>query len=139
MMRSLRFLPFVALLLVPVATQAEPDHPEDRHQLVRIFEGHVRPGEQRIRATEAIGWLNYTSKIAQVSFDREVAKKLTCTEPGGFTLDGPHLISREIQATQFAPLCNLAPGAYDYVVTLRSGAGTNRGGEKKLEGRIVVE
>ena len=44
----------------------------------------------------------------------------------------------DIQATQFATLCNLAPGEYDYRVTLRSGIGTTQGGTKTIDGKIVV-
>ena len=123
----------------PGTAEEEVDHADHEHQFVRIFEGRVRPGTLVMHSDDAIGWLNYTARIAQVSFDREVAKHLTCHSQGSFHLDGERLVSGDIQATQFATLCNLAPGEYEYRVTLRSGAGTTRGGEKVLEGRIRVE
>lgn len=141
MLRRLAVPSILAVLLAaPVPAVAEdPDHADHDHQLIRIFEGRVRPSVQRIHSDDAIGWLNYTARIAQVSFDQEVAKKLTCTAPGGFRLDGARLVSRDIQATQFATLCNLAPGEYDYEVILRSGIGAGSGNPKKLSGKIVVE
>ena len=141
MPRSLRFLALAAgaaLLLPAPAPAEESDHADHEHQLIRIFEGRVRPGVQTIDSKDALGWLNYTSKIARISFDKEVAKHLTCTSPGSFRLDGERLVSGDIQATQFATLCNLAPGEYAYRVTLFSGIGTTAGGEKHLDGKIVV-
>ena len=132
-------LALASLLLAAVPAPAEEaDHADHEHQLIRIFENRVRPDPQTIHSDDAIGWLNYTSKIARISFDQEVAKKLTCTSPGSFRLDGARLVSGDIQATQFATLCNLAPGEYDYRVTLRSGIGTTGGAEKNIAGRIVV-
>ena len=106
--------------------------------MIRIFEGRVRPEVQTIGSDDALGWLNYTSRIARVSFDKEVGKHLTCTSPGSFRIDGERLVSGQIQATQFATLCNLAPGEYEYQVTLSSGAGTTGAPERTLGGRIVV-
>lgn len=140
MPRIHRLLLALALLLAPAATaRAEADHADHEHQLIRISEHRVRPDVQKIHAGDAIGWLNYSSRIARVSFDREVGKKLTCTSPGSFRIDGERLVSGDIQATQFATLCNLAPGEYDYQVTLRSGIGAGQGGEKTIDGKIVVE
>ena len=136
---AIRSLVLASLVLAAVPAAAEEaDHADHEHQLIRIFENRVRPDPQQIHSADAIGWLNYTSKIARISFDQEVAKKLTCTSPGSFRLDGARLVSGDIQATQFATLCNLAPGEYDYVVTLRSGIGTTSGGEREIAGRIVV-
>jgi hypothetical protein len=143
--RSLLTATLVAALAVaasleprPAAAAERSDHADHRHQLVRIFEGRVRPDVQRIQSDDALGWLNYTSRIARVSFDAEVAKKLTCTSPGSFHVDGDRLVSGDIQATQFVTLCNLAPGEYEYQVTLRSGIGTTQSAEKVIVGRIVV-
>ena len=128
----------VALFLALPLAAAESDHADHRHQLIRIFEGRVRPTVQTLDSSDALGWLNYTSRIARVSFAKEVAKKLTCASPGSFRIDGERLISGDIQATQFATLCNLAPGEYEYRVTLRSGIGTTQGREKTIGGKIVV-
>jgi len=137
-------LAFAAVALIGLFTAAplfaeDSDHADHHHQLIRIFEGRVRPAVQTIGATDALGWLNYTSRIARVSFAKDVAKNLTCTSPGSFRIDGERLISGDIQATQFATLCNLAPGEYDYQVTLRSGIGVGQGGEKTIDGKIVVQ
>ena len=129
----------VALFAAGPLVAEDSDHAEHRHQMIRIFEGRVRPAVQTMKTTDALGWLNYTSRIARVSFAKDVAKKLTCTSPGSFRLDGERLISGDIQATQFATLCSLAPGEYDYRVTLRSGIGTGQGGEKTIDGKIVVQ
>jgi hypothetical protein len=126
-------------LAAPALAEEVSDHADHEHQFVKIFEGRVRPGTLVMRSDDAIGWLNYTAKIATISFDKEVAKHLTCTTRGSFHLDGERLVSGDIQSTQFATLCNLAPGEYDYRVTLRSGLGTIQGGEKYLEGKILVE
>ncbi|MBW2313234.1 MAG: hypothetical protein JRH10_03510 [Deltaproteobacteria bacterium] len=143
MTRNIRLalaLAAVASLFAAAPLVAEDsDHADHHHQLIRIFEGRVRPAVQTLGAADALGWLNYTSRIARVSFAREVAKKLTCTSPGSFRIDGERLISGDIQATQFATLCNLAPGEYDYQVTLRSGIGVGQGGEKTIDGKIVVQ
>lgn len=126
-------------LAAPALAEKESDHADHEHQFVRIFEGRVRPERLVIRSDDAIGWLNYTSRIAQISFDKEVARHLTCTSQGSFRLDGERLVSGDIQSTQFATLCNLAPGEYEYRATLRSGIGSGQGGEKQLDGRILVE
>lgn len=130
--------PFLLAPAPAAAEEADSDHAEHRHQLIRIFEGRVRPEVQTIDTDDALGWLNYTSRIARVSFDAEVAKHMTCTSPSGFHLDGPRLVSRDIQSTQFATLCSLAPGEYAYVVTLHSGIGTERGPDREIAGKIVV-
>lgn len=128
----------VAFFVAAPAVAEDSDHADHHHQLIRIFEGRVRPQVQNIGSEDALGWLNYTSKIARISFAKDVGKKLTCTSPGSFRIDGERLVSGDIQATQFATLCNLAPGEYDYRVTLRSGIGTNQGGAKTIDGKIVV-
>jgi hypothetical protein len=134
----------VAVLAGPIAARADA-HDEDDHAhaptvFVSIQQGHVRPEEQKITAGEAFGWRNYTSKIARVSFDKDVAKHLTCKSQGTFRLAGDRLESGDIQAQQFATLCSLAPGAYDYKVELRSGIGGGGGDTGKVfTGRIIVE
>jgi hypothetical protein len=126
-------------LAAPALAEEESDHADHEHQFVKIFEGRVRPGTLVMRSDDAIGWLNYTARIAQISFDKEVARHLTCHSQGSFHIDGDRLVSGDIQSTQFATLCNLAPGEYEYRVTLRSGIGSSQGGEKQLAGKLLVE
>ncbi len=118
---------------------AEPDHAEHDHQVARILETRVHPKVIEIHTSDAISWLNYSSKRARVSFDTEVAKNLTCKSVGSFRLEGDRLTSSDIQATQFASLCSLAPGEYEYRVDLRSGIGGSGGSPaKSFNGKIVV-
>lgn len=123
------------------AERAAPDHADHPHAFVTILPLKVRPDVQRIHPGDAFGWLNYTNRIARVSFDREVAKHLTCRSEGSFRLTGDRLQSGDIQAQQFATLCSLAPGEYPYRVELRTGVGGGGGGGVTaiLEGKIVVE
>jgi hypothetical protein len=105
--------------------EPEPDHADHSHTFIRITNRGLYPGEQVLAKDDAFGWLNYSTKIARVSFPAETAKKMTCTTRGSFHLNGDRLESGDIQATQFATLCSLAPGEYRYRVELRSGAGTS--------------
>ena len=119
---------------------AEPDHAEHNHRMARILETHVHPKVIEIHSADAIGWVNYSNQRARISFDAEVAKNLTCRSKGTFHLDGPRLSSNDIQSSQFASLCSLAPGEYEYRVELRSGIGGSGGSGfgKSFTGRIIV-
>lgn len=137
-----------ALVLVaaaPAGAQDLPvaDHAQRDHVFVTILPLKVRPEVQRIRSSDAVGWLNYTNRIARVYFAKDVAKRMTCTSKGTFRINGDRLESENIQAQQFASLCSLAPGDYPYTVELRTGVGAGGGGEggvtTTLEGRIVSE
>ncbi len=130
----------LALIFGPsLALGAEPDHAEHDHRMARILEIRVHPKVIEIHSTDAIGWLNYSSKRARISFDAEVAKNLTCRSKWTFHLDGPRLGSNDIQASQFASLCSLAPGEYEYRVELRSGIGADGSSlGKSFTGKIIV-
>jgi hypothetical protein len=108
--------------------------------MARILESRVRPEIVEIHSSDTISWLNYSSKRARISFDADVAKNLTCRSKGTFHLDGSRLRSNDIQATQFASLCSLAPGEYEYRVDLTSGIGGSGGSisGKSFTGRIIV-
>ncbi len=141
MYSRLVWLLVLALIFAPSSSLgAEPDHAEHDHRMARILETRVSPKVIEIHSADAIGWLNYSSKRARISFDAEVAKNLTCRSKGTFHLDGPRLTSSDIQATQFASLCSLAPGEYEYRVELRSGIGGSGGLGlgKSFTGKIVV-
>jgi hypothetical protein len=118
----------------------ESDHETLEHEFIRITSASLQPATLELRSDEAIGWLNYSDKIARVSFPRDVGKHLTCHSKGSFRLTGDRLESGDIQARQFASLCQLAPGEYSYRVELRSGAGASGGGTvvRSLEGTLVV-
>ncbi len=131
----------LALIFGPSSSLgAEPDHAEHDHRMARILETRVHPKVIEIHSADTLGWLNYSSRRARISFDAEVAKNLTCRSKGTFHLDGPRLSSNDIQARQFASLCSLAPGEYDYRVELRSGAGGAGASSlgKSFKGRIIV-
>jgi hypothetical protein len=133
------WLLFLALIFGPSSSfGAEPDHAEHDHQVARILETRVHPKRIEIHSTDAIGWLNYSSKRARISFDAEVVKGMTCRSVGSFHLDGTRLTSSDIQATQFASLCSLAPGEYEYRVELKSGIGGSGSPGKSFAGKIVV-
>jgi hypothetical protein len=100
---------------------------------------NLRPAVLRIHTDDAVGWLNYSRQRAVVSFDDEVAKKLTCQSRNSFRLTGRRLTTSPIQSQQFASLCTLAPGEYDYEVQLMSGAGAGAAAGRTLKARIVVE
>ncbi len=139
--RRVVWLLFLALIFGPSSSfGAEPDHADHDHRVARILEARVSPKTIEIHSTDAIGWLNYSSRRARISFDAEVAKSMTCKSISTFRLDGPRLTSSDIQATQFASLCSLAPGEYEYRVELRSGIGGSSGGipGKSFTGKIAV-
>ena len=122
------------------ADEAAPDHLDRPHTFVRITEGSLHPAIQTIGASDAFGWINYSSRIARVSFDADVAKKLTCSSRGSFRLTGSRLESGDIQAQQFASLCSLAPGEYRYRVELRAGTGAGGGAPPEArEGTLIVK
>ncbi len=131
----------LALIFGPSSSLgAEPDHAEHDHRMARILETRVHPKVIEIHSADTLGWLNYSSKRARISFDAEVAKILTCRSKGTFHLDGPRLTSNDIQSSQFASLCSLAPGEYEYRVELRSGIGGSGGSSlgKSFTGKIIV-
>ena len=135
------WLLFLALIFGPSSSfGAEPDHAEHNHRVARILETRIHPKTIEIHSTDALGWVNYSSKRARISFDAEVAKSMTCRSKGTFHLDGPRLTSNDIQATQFASLCRLAPGEYEYRVELRAGISGSGGASvgKSFTGKIVV-
>ena len=128
------------VLALGAAQAADDLHGGDhKHQSVRITNVSVRPAVLQIHDDEAIGWLNYSRQRAVISFDDDVAKNLTCTAKSAFRLTGGRLESAPIQSRQFASLCTLAPGEYEYDVQLMSGVGSNAALGRKLVGKIIVQ
>lgn len=122
------------------SAQAEVDHFDHDHRLIKIGNGSVRPSVATIGADDAVGWLNYSDKIARISFAADVAAKMVCKSPSGFRVTGDRLESPDIQARQFATVCSLAKGKYRYRVDLNNGLGSGSGGPgRSFEGELVVE
>ncbi len=127
------------LTTAPAASAEDPvDHIEHRHRSVRISLGRIHPEVLRIQPDAALVWINYSSRVARVSFDKSVAAKLKCNSRSAFGISGDRLLSSRIQGSQFASICNLSPGEYAYRVDLysRAGAGVS---DRSFEGKIVVE
>ena len=138
--RLVRLLVITLIFCPSSSFGAESDHADHDHRMARILETRVHPEVIEIHSSDAIGWLNYSSQRARISFDAEVAKNLICRSRGTFHLDGPRLMSNDIQATQFASLCSLAPGEYEYRVDLMSGIGGSGGSSlgKSFTGKVIV-
>ena len=98
----------------------ESDHDEHAHHFVRITDDRLTPRVVEMHSGDAIAWGNYTRKTVRIAFDREVAKRIVCESPGSFRLTDDALASRPLRMLQFASLCRLAPGDYEYEVTLRA-------------------
>jgi hypothetical protein len=130
---------FSLLSFSAAASEDESDHAKHKHNFVRITSGSLHPETQEVGTGEAFGWVNYSSKIARVSFDEAVARKMQCTAITSFRVDGGRVVSGDIQGRQFASLCSLEPGEYAYLVELRSGAGTSAGLSRELQGKLIVK
>jgi plastocyanin len=142
-MRSVVLAFVTVLLLASVPARAQETNPElgdTPHVYVTILQGKLKPDVQKLTPGDAVGWLNYTDKIARISFDKEVAKRMVCKKEGSFKLNGDRLESSNIQAQQFATLCVLSKGEYTYKVDLFSGAGSGGGNVPTTrEGKLIVE
>ena len=56
----------LALIFGPSSSfGAEPDHADHDHRMARTLETRVRPEVIEIHASDAIGWLNYSSQKAR--------------------------------------------------------------------------
>jgi hypothetical protein len=130
----------LALALGLPAAAEDADHVELEHVFVRITSGSLRPATLAVEQDQALGWLNYSNKIAKVSFDASVGKKLLCRSQGSFRLTGARLESGNIEVNAFASLCHLAPGEYEYQVELREGVGLGGTAAPELRtGKLVVQ
>jgi len=119
----------------------DADAVSKNHEFIRISDGRIRPKVQELASDDAVGWVNYSSRIARVSFPREVGRSLICTSETSFRLAGDRLESAPIQSKQFASLCNFKPGEYDYRVDFYRGAGSGHSlaPERSLDGKLVVK
>ena len=110
---------------------AAPDHVGIRTEIVAIAPDRLAPTVKLVGSTEALGWINYTSRVASIEFDASVAETMMCTGPSPFRIDGDQLRAPQVSSGGFATVCKLAPGEYDYRVVLR-------GAPKPLLGKLVV-
>ncbi|MFI5314953.1 MAG: hypothetical protein ACHQ6T_04585 [Myxococcota bacterium] len=133
---------FLAFLVAAALGRADaaPDHAELDHVYVRITDAGLRPAAQTLAASQAIGFLNSSSQVVRISFDKTVVTRIKCRSATSFQLAGDRLASGRVQGSQFASLCSLAPGSYAYRVDLQQGAGT--GPElvvRSFEGMLTVK
>ncbi len=127
------------LTTAPAASAADPvDHFEHKHRSVRISSGRIHPKVLQTHSNDALVWINYSSRVARVSFDKSVAAKLKCNSRSAFGITGDRLLSSPIQGSRFVSICNLSPGEYAYRVDLYSRAG-DAVSNRSFEGKIVVE
>ena len=120
--------------------EVEVDHADYEHRFVRITPLRLSPSAVTLTTDQALAWVNYASKVARVSFDKDVATKMKCRSRGTFRITGDRLESNDIQGRQFASLCSLAAGTYTYRVALFDSSGAIVSPPARmLEGSIVVE
>jgi hypothetical protein len=115
----------------------ESDHADHAHATIRITNARLHPEVARATPSDALGWLNYSSRTARIYFDKSVAEKLACAQKPSFQLDGERLVSPRVEGSQFASLCSLEPGEYTYTVGLFTGQGPTP--DRELEGRLIIE
>ncbi len=129
----------VAIVILPATAPAEdPDHIDHRHTPIRIASSSLRPDPAKLSAADALVFLNYSGRIAQISFDESVAKSITCRTRSAFELSNGRLTAAYVRQGSFVSLCNLAPGNYDYRVELKRSAGEVEN-YAVHEGKIVVQ
>ena len=130
----------LVLFLLLIATGAsategaegkEPDHVGLKTEIVAIAPDRLSPTVKLVGSTDALGWINYTSRVASIEFDASVAETMMCTGPSPFRVEDDQLRAPNVSSGGFATVCKLAPGEYDYQVVLR-------GAEKPLLGKLVV-
>jgi hypothetical protein len=122
------------------AEAGDSDHVGHRHRVVPITSQRLYPDVQRISVSDAFGWLNYSTMIARVSFDREVVDRLTCRSASRFHPMGDRFESGDIGPGEFTTLCSLAAGEYFYRVELRATEGPGDNADLVTHaGKIIVE
>ena len=129
----------VAILILPATAPAqEVDHVGHRHKPIRIAKSSLRPDPVKLPAADALVFLNYSGRIAQISFDESVAKSIACESRSDFQLSNGRLTAAYVRQGSFVSLCRLAPGSYDYRVELKRSAGELEN-YAVYDGKIVVE
>ena len=129
----------VAILVLPTTAPAEEsDHADHPHTSIRIASSGLRPDRATLPADNAVVFLNYSGRIAQISFPESVAKNITCKARSSFELANGRLTAPYVRQGSFASFCNLAPGDYEYRVELKRSAGELEN-YAVLDGVIVVQ
>ncbi|MEM7409910.1 MAG: hypothetical protein AAF430_06730 [Myxococcota bacterium] len=128
-----RWLAFwIALLAVPsAADEGLPDHAALKTEIVVISPARLVPSVMVVADTEAFGWLNYAARDAAISFPVEITRRMACKGPSPFRVDGPRLVAEPVTTGNFATLCKLQPGVYEYRVEIA-------GRSDPLLGKLVV-
>ena len=140
-MNSLAWLAIASLGLLAAATSVraeDSDHADHRHRSIRITSSRLHPEPAKLAAQDAIAFLNYSGRIAQISFDESVAKSIACRTRSSFELANGRLVAANVRQGSFVSLCTLASGSYDYKVELKRSAGELEN-YAVHEGKIVVK
>ncbi len=140
-MNRLGWLAAASLVILAMATSvraADSDHADHRHRSIRITSSRLHPEPVNLATQDAIGFLNYSGRIAQISFDESVAKSIACQSRSAFELSNGRLTAANVRQGSFVSLCTLSPGSYDYKVELKRSAGELEN-YAVHDGKIVVE
>ena len=140
-MKRLAHFAAVSLSIVAMATTVraeETDHADHRHSSIRITSGGLRMQQTNLKSEDAIVFLNYSGRIAQISFDESVAKSIACKNRSAFELSNGRLTAANVRQGSFVSLCTLSDGSYDYRVELKRSAGEVEN-YAVHEGKIVVQ
>ena len=114
----------LAILTVPMTARAEEsDHVDHQHSSIRITSSRLHPDRVTLPPENTLVFLNYSGRIAQISFDESVAKNIACKNRSSFELANGRLTAPYVRQGSFQSLCKLAPGSYEYRVELKRSAG----------------
>ena len=114
----------LAIFIVPTTIRAaDSDHVDHQHTSIRITSGRLHPEPATLSSDSALVFLNYSGRIAQISFDESVAKNISCKTRTSFELINGRLTAANVRQGSFTSLCQLAPGSYEYRVELKRSLG----------------
>jgi len=117
-----------ALSLTRSLAAEGPDHAGVETVIVGVTSDRLVPQIVEMTSDQAVAWLGYRAIGFVISFDDEVARKMHCSQPVSFRLQGNRL-EAAIGGGEFASFCRLSPGEYDYQV---------RSAREPLTGKLVV-
>jgi hypothetical protein len=120
------------------APESEVDHAAHSHAMVRITRARLDPEVARLSPADAIVFLNYSSRIAQITFEPGAAEKIRCATPTSFGLVDGRLKAEYVREGTFATLCSFQPGDYPYLVELKTAPGVTEN-ERTLRGTLRVQ
>ena len=113
----------LAIFIVPTTARAETDHVGHKHTSIRITSGRLHPEPVTLASDNALVFLNYSGRIAQISFDESVAENISCKTRTSFEVINGRLTAANVRQGAFTSLCQLAPGSYEYRVELKRSLG----------------